>query len=85
MQDWQATAGEVRVEGDDLLLVYSDGVTEAGLTTGEEFGDLRLAEALKARRTLPAAELLPALVTAVEAFAGEAHEDDLTLVALRGR
>jgi phosphoserine phosphatase RsbU/P len=86
LQDWQATAGEVRLEGGDLLLVYSDGVTEAGLATGgEEFGDLRLAEALKARQALPAAELLPALVSAVEAFAGEAHADDLTLVALRGR
>lgn len=85
LQDWQATSGELWVEGDDLLLVYSDGVTEAGLATGEEFGDHRLAEAMKARRTLAAGDLLPALVTAVEAFAGGAHEDDLTLVALRGR
>ena len=85
LQDWRASAGELRVGGDDLLLVYSDGVTEAGLTTGQEFGDHRLAEALRARRALAPAELLPALVTAVEAFAGEAHADDLTLVALKGR
>ena len=77
--------GSVTMPAGALLCVYSDGVTEAGLTTGEEFGDLRLAEAMKARRTLPATELLPNLVNAVEAFAGEAHEDDLTLVALRGR
>lgn len=85
LQDWKATAGEVRLEPGDLLLAYSDGVSEAGRTCGEEFGEARLVEALRARRTLPLAELLPALVSAVEAFAGEAHEDDLTLVALRGR
>ncbi|HVQ29298.1 MAG TPA: SpoIIE family protein phosphatase [Vicinamibacteria bacterium] len=85
IQDWPATAGDVRLAPDDLLVVYSDGVTEAGFNTGEEFGDARLVEAIRARRALPAGDLLPALVSTVEAFAGEAHADDLTLVALRGR
>jgi sigma-B regulation protein RsbU (phosphoserine phosphatase) len=84
-EEWTATSGVVRLGPGDWLLLYSDGVTEAGRSRGEEFGELRLAEALRTRRELPAREVLPALVGAVEAFAGDAHEDDLTLVALRGR
>ena len=68
----------------DLLLIYSDGVTEAGRSRNEEFGETRLREALRSRRRLPVTELLPSLVGAVEAHTGGAHEDDLTLVALRG-
>ena len=85
LEDWAATPGLVRLEADDWLLLYSDGVTEAGRAGREEFGELRLREALRARRRLRPSELLPSLVSAVEAFAGCAHEDDLTLVALRGR
>jgi serine phosphatase RsbU (regulator of sigma subunit) len=68
----------------DLVLLFSDGVTEAGRTRNDEFGEARLAEAVLARRRLPVPELLASLVGVVEAHAGAAHEDDLTLVGLRG-
>jgi serine phosphatase RsbU (regulator of sigma subunit) len=84
LEDWKATAGEVRFAPGDLLLLFSDGVTEAGRTTRDEFGEARLVEALRTRGRLPVSELLSSLVTAVEAHAGGAHEDDLTLLGLRG-
>jgi sigma-B regulation protein RsbU (phosphoserine phosphatase) len=85
LQNWSATPGALRLDPGDWLLLYSDGVTEAGRDRGTEFGEARLFEALRARRQLTPSELLPGLVSAVEAFAGAAHEDDLTLVAARAR
>jgi phosphoserine phosphatase RsbU/P len=84
LAEWRAAVAETRFAPGDLLLLFSDGVTEAGRTSGDEFGEARLAEAMRARRRLPLAELLSALVGVVEAHAGGAHEDDLTLVGLRG-
>jgi sigma-B regulation protein RsbU (phosphoserine phosphatase) len=84
LAEWRAAVAETRFAPGDLLLLFSDGVTEAGRTRGDEFGEARLVEAMRARRRLPLAELLSALVGVVEAHAGGAHEDDLTLVGLRG-
>jgi sigma-B regulation protein RsbU (phosphoserine phosphatase) len=84
LADWKATVGEMRFAMGDLVLLFSDGVTEAGRNRNDEFGEARLAEAVLARRRLPVPELLASLVGVVEAHAGAAHEDDLTLVGLRG-
>jgi sigma-B regulation protein RsbU (phosphoserine phosphatase) len=84
LTEWKAAAAELLLAKGDLLLLFSDGITEAGRTRGEEFGETRLAEALRTRRRLPVSEILSSLVSAVLTFADEAHEDDLTLVGLRG-
>jgi phosphoserine phosphatase RsbU/P len=84
LSEWRVTVAEQLLAPGDLLLIYSDGVTEAGRSRNEELGEARLREALRSRRRLPVTELLPSLVAAVEAHGGGAHEDDLTLVALRG-
>ena len=84
LSEWRVNVAEQVLASGDLLLIYSDGVTEAGRSRNEEFGEPRLREALRSRRRLPVTELLPSLVGAVEAHAGRAHEDDLTLVGLRG-
>jgi len=85
LESWRAATASVTLGPGDLLLLFSDGVTEAGRTRADEFGEARLAEAVRSRRRLGVSDLLPSLVSAVEAHAGVAHEDDLTLVALRGR
>jgi sigma-B regulation protein RsbU (phosphoserine phosphatase) len=84
LEDWRVTAATLPLGPQDLLLIFSDGVTEAGRTRNDEFGETRLLEALRARRRAPLGELLASLVTVVETHAGPAHEDDLTLVGLRG-
>ena len=83
LSEWRVGVAEQVLAPGDLLLIYSDGITEAGRTRNEEFGEKHLREALRSRRRLPIAELLPSLVGAVEAHAGGAHEDDLTLLGLR--
>jgi sigma-B regulation protein RsbU (phosphoserine phosphatase) len=65
----------------DVLVMYSDGVTEATNAAGEEFGEARLLEvARKAGRD--AAGIVSAIHGAVGEFsAGQPAADDITVVA----
>jgi serine phosphatase RsbU (regulator of sigma subunit) len=73
-----------RVGPGEMLVVYSDGVTEATNAAEEEFGEARLAEVLRANRARPAAEVVDAVRLAVTGFAGGAPvADDLTIVVAR--
>src|SRR5206468_3838518 len=50
LEEWECTAAELRLESGDLLALFSDGITEAFSDAGEEFGDERLIEVLRAQR-----------------------------------
>ena len=68
----------------DLLIVFSDGVTEALQDETEEFGDDRLVACVEASCDLSPAGLVASTLDAVRQFSGGAvHSDDATLVALR--
>jgi sigma-B regulation protein RsbU (phosphoserine phosphatase) len=76
--------GEIEVSPGDLLVVFSDGVTEAVNAEGDEFGDERLAECLASVRGGSAEQALAAVQKAVAEFAGtEPPRDDMTLMVLR--
>lgn len=76
--------GEVQVASGDLLVVFSDGLTEAVNPAGDEFGDDRLAEVLATVRGGTAADALAAVLKAVTDFAGtEPPRDDMTVMVLR--
>jgi sigma-B regulation protein RsbU (phosphoserine phosphatase) len=66
---------------DDLLLLYSDGLTDARTPDGEPFGDERLARIL-AESTGDPRGVVDEVMRAVDAFsAGSEPYDDITLVA----
>jgi len=68
----------------DVLVLYTDGVTEASNSTGEQYGVKRLEELVRARASEPARAVVEALRSEVEAFTGELHlNDDLTVVVAR--
>jgi serine phosphatase RsbU (regulator of sigma subunit) len=68
----------------DVLVVFSDGVTETWSAEGDEFGEARLAEVLVRHRHLGAQELQAALLRELEAFArGTKATDDRTLIVIR--
>lgn len=68
----------------DLLVLYTDGVTEAFNADHEMFGAERLVEVVRAHRTASVQELVEAIEAEVTAFAGEAPQsDDLTLLVMR--
>jgi phosphoserine phosphatase RsbU/P len=64
------------------VLLYTDGVTEAG-HDGEQFGPVRLAAAVRALERQPTTRIVAALTREVERFAEDRLSDDLCVVAAR--
>ena len=80
------TLGEhaIQIEPGDLLLMYTDGVTDAINEREEEFGDERLADLVVANADKSADELIDEIKRAVTEYAGEhVYYDDLTMIALK--
>jgi sigma-B regulation protein RsbU (phosphoserine phosphatase) len=74
----------VPLEPDDVLLFYSDGVTEARNPAGELFGTDRLAEFIRRNADLEPDALVQAVRDATIAFAeSPVLRDDLTCVAVK--
>jgi phosphoserine phosphatase RsbU/P len=72
------------LEAGDLLVVYTDGVSEAMNPADEEFGEERMIEAVTLSDGLSAAETIEQLMRSADDFAsGAAQHDDMTLVVLR--
>ena len=75
---------EVELHPGDLLVMYSDGITEAMNPADIQFGRDHLADLLREARQLPLEGLTAKVVDAVKAHAGNAPQsDDITLVAIR--
>jgi anti-sigma regulatory factor (Ser/Thr protein kinase) len=67
----------------DILLFYSDGVTEAERERDEFFGTDRLEALVRQHAALPAAALAQAVVDAVDGFSRGVRSDDLTLIVVK--
>jgi phosphoserine phosphatase RsbU/P len=77
-------AGNSQLEAGDIVLLFSDGLTEAQNFRNELFGEARLSEIALECVNLPAAEVSEKILTTVKTFEGNAPAaDDLTLVVLR--
>ena len=68
----------------DLVVFYTDGITDARAASGERFGDDRLVALVEANRSKPAAEIVAALAAAVRKHqTGMPPADDVTILAIR--
>jgi sigma-B regulation protein RsbU (phosphoserine phosphatase) len=75
----------VRLRPGDMLVAYSDGVTEPENDYGE-FGEERLVQLVRANRSLPLERITEIVTTAVADWIGENEQpDDVTLVLARAR
>ncbi len=73
-----------RLDPGDLLVIYTDGVTEANNISEEEFGEERLVEVLRRHRGEPAGAIVNAVMEALGKFTmGAPQGDDITLVVAR--
>jgi phosphoserine phosphatase RsbU/P len=79
-KNWKCTVEEVSLRAGDVLLIYTDGITEAPDLAGEEFGESRLLEILRSHSQLPVKALLSLILAAVQEFSGASQADDLTLL-----
>ncbi len=74
----------LKMEPGDVLVMFSDGITEAQSAAGEEYGEERLLAALMPICSQPAAAIAKAIGESVEHFMGTAAAvDDITLVVAR--
>ena len=86
LEDAVYAEGSATLARGDVLLLFTDGVTEAIDGSGQLFSDARLHERFAANATRPAAEIVERVVEAVNRFAaGVPQEDDITVLALRYR
>ncbi len=74
----------VTLEPGDVVVLYTDGVTDALDGQNEEFGDERLQAVIRAHASESAEAISQAIEAAVQAHVGEADlYDDLTLIVLK--
>ena len=74
----------MRLEPDDCLIFYTDGVTEALDIRGDEFGMERLIPSIMASAGDGAAGIITRLTDDLRAFIGsQAQHDDVTLIVIR--
>ena len=84
VEDFKFVCAEVILQPNDLLLLYTDGVTEALSPEEEEFGTDRLAEIVSRNHSASPGELVAALRRTVQMFTnGKGLEDDTTILAAR--
>jgi sigma-B regulation protein RsbU (phosphoserine phosphatase) len=68
----------------DVLLVFTDGVTEALNTQDEEFGDERLKALIRRIAHLPVNEIKTRISQELRSWIGDAPQhDDLTFVVMK--
>ena len=80
---WECEIAEVALAPGDMLVLYTDGITEARSGDGEEFGESRLVDTLRNYCHLPVGSVLQAVVEAVRQFTDGEQQDDITLVIAR--
>jgi sigma-B regulation protein RsbU (phosphoserine phosphatase) len=74
----------IPLQSDSVMVIYTDGVTEAANERKEFFGEEGILEAVKSSDRMQPDVLLQQIWEAVQAFQGEAtNEDDITLLAIR--
>jgi serine phosphatase RsbU (regulator of sigma subunit) len=75
-------ASEDLVAG-DVLVFYTDGVTEAENRFGEEFGMERLSATVRSGSSLSAEDLMTSIYNAAADFCGDNFNDDVTLLVVK--
>lgn len=74
---------KIKLEKDDYLLLYTDGVTEASTADDELFTEPRLFELIKTSRISSSSELITSIENAIQEFrAGEPASDDMTMICI---
>jgi len=81
--DSQFASGTFQFEIDDLLIAYTDGVTETENDQGEGWGQQRLENLLRSCSRKTPEQIIKGILDQVSMFAnGQPQQDDMTLVVM---
>lgn len=85
--DWAKYNQEtIQLNPGDALVLFSDGLSEAERSAGEEFGEQRLVEIIQANRNLSADEIRHRIFEEIQAWTGPIEPaDDQTVVIIKSR
>ena len=79
-----AALKSVTLEPGDLLIAYTDGISEAMTADDEEWGESRMLAAVSSQPSASAIEILDGIFLAADAFtAGAEQHDDMTLLVMK--
>ena len=67
----------------DVVVFYTDGVTEAENQFGEEFGMQRLSAIVRRGSSLPAEDLMADIYNSAASFCGDNFNDDVTILVVK--
>jgi len=79
-EKWECTVAECELAPGDVLVIYSDGISEAGPNEEEEFGEERLIMTIRRRQRQSAGEILDNILSDVQQVSGGRQADDMTLI-----
>jgi sigma-B regulation protein RsbU (phosphoserine phosphatase) len=80
--DWTYSCGQIAAGAGDRLVCFTDGITEALSPDGDEFGDDRLVDLIRANRAASADALATTLGDALATWTGGSAQDDATLIVV---
>ncbi len=84
-EEWDCTVAECDLSIDDVLVIYTDGISEAPGLAEEEFGEERLIANIQRHQTQSAAEIMAAIITEVQSFQVGEQADDMTMIVAKAR
>jgi sigma-B regulation protein RsbU (phosphoserine phosphatase) len=85
-EEWDCSVGERQLAPGDVLLIYTDGISEAAPgEDAEEFGEDRLVASMKSHCCRSAQETLDGIIADVQRFSQGEQADDMTLIVARCR
>jgi len=82
-EEWHCSMREKELSPGDVLVLYTDGITEARNERGEEFGEQSLIQSLRQHRELSCQALLTTIVDEVRRFSREEQNDDITAIVAK--
>jgi serine phosphatase RsbU (regulator of sigma subunit) len=83
--EWECVLGESKLSPGDTLVLYTDGVTDAMNSRGEDFGEDRLVDVVRENRKLAPEPMLNAIVDEVRRFSPSEQFDDITMIVAKGK
>ncbi|MFQ5865529.1 MAG: GAF domain-containing SpoIIE family protein phosphatase [bacterium] len=82
--DYPFEEGQLQLRSGEIIVMYSDGVTEAENEQEDQFGEKRIKQIVRQYRHSSAKEIIEKICESVDEFTGSIEQaDDITLVVLK--